>query len=158
MRIGTHQMATQRGAGQPFHLCLATGGGEGQGWRRAQNFGIVTIGDDNPAGVRQERFCFQAGTIKVRGKTPIEAVAMVEIIGPFAIAQQIGPADLDLHDHHAAFCIDTHQIRTATVAQRHFRQAPHVITRKKATDATRHGQRLAFLNDGHGNRFDHAAY
>jgi hypothetical protein len=59
---------------------------------------------------------------------------MIEIVGPLGIAQQIGAADLDLHDHHPPLCVDPHQVGPAAIAQRHFGQAPDAVAGKQPAD------------------------
>jgi hypothetical protein len=71
---------------------------------------------------------------------------MIEIVGPLGVAQQIGAADLDLHDHHPPLCVDPHQVGPAAIAQRHFGQAPDAVAGKQPADSPRHGQRLAREN------------
>jgi hypothetical protein len=60
---------------------------------------------------------------------------MIEIVGPLGIAQQIGAADLDLHDHHPPLCVDPHQVGPAAIAQRHFGQAPDAVAGKQPADS-----------------------
>ena len=56
----------------------------------------------------------------MRRHRPEEAVAIIEIVDPFAVAEQVGLGDLDLDDGQAALGVDRHQVGAAAVGQRHF--------------------------------------
>ncbi len=60
---------------------------------------------------------------------------MGEIIGPFAVAEQIGTRHLDLDDDDVAARIDRHQIGTAPVLQRHFRKRDAIVAKQQPRDA-----------------------
>ncbi len=137
--IARHGQPPQRGARQPFDLDLAPRGGERVKRRGAQDFGVVAIGDDHPAAVGAVVRAVERPAIEPRRHPPEEAVAMIEIVGPFAIAQQIAALDLDLDDDHPSLGVDPHQIGAAAVAQRHFGQAPDIVAREQPRDPAAHG-------------------
>lgn len=110
MRIKTHQLPPQRCTGQTLNLGLAPRRCQRDRGSGPQDFCVIPVSDDHPAGLRQEILSLKHSTIEMRGKAPIKTVTMIEVIGPFAITEQIGAADLDFHNNNLALGVDTHQV------------------------------------------------
>ena len=88
---------------------------------------IITIGDQQTGFVRQEmRLVEQAA--QALGHRPVKAVAIIQIVAPLAVADQVGAADLDLDDRQMAPGIDRDQVGAAAVGQRHFAHREPVAT------------------------------
>ncbi len=66
---------------------------------------------------------------------------MRQIIGPFAIAHQIGARHLDLDDRDIAPRIDRHQVGAASAVQRDFGDRDQIVPQQHATHPTRHLRR-----------------
>ena len=60
----------------------------------AHHRGIVAIGDDQPAGAGMEAFLLERLQVEPGRHRPEEAVAIIEIVTPFAVANQIGAETL----------------------------------------------------------------
>ena len=75
---------------------------------------VIAVGDDQP-GLRGEVLLLLEQTGEVRRDRPEEAIALVEIIEPFAVADQVGLGDLDLDNRQPALGIDRHQVGAAPV-------------------------------------------
>ena len=114
----------------------------------------AAIGDDQPGDVGQE-----VGTVANPGKFgrhgPEEPVAIIEIVGPFAVAQEVGLRDLDLNDRQPTLGVDRHHVGATTVGQRHFADREQVLTAKQPGHAPRdlgcNGWRI--LETGRDQRF-----
>ncbi len=63
---------------------------------------IIAVGNDHAGAGRQERLPVQRRGVETGGDRPVEAVAAAEIIGPFAVTEQIGARHLDLDDDDVA--------------------------------------------------------
>ena len=74
----------------------------------------------------------------MRRHGPEESVAVIEIIGPFVVADQICLGDLDLDDGETALRIDRHQVRAAAVGKRHFADGEQVMATEQTRDSTGH--------------------
>ena len=83
---------------------------------------FVAIGHDHAAAIGTEALALERAAVEAGRYAPEEAIAEIEIVGPFAIAQQIAALDLDLDDDHPTLGVHSHQIGAPTVAERHFRQ------------------------------------
>ena len=94
--------ATQTCACQPFNFNLAAGGCQWLGRRGADDFSVIPVSNDYPAAIGAIIVRFQRTAIKTGRQSPIEPVAMFEIIGPFVVAQQITPTNLDFDDDNPA--------------------------------------------------------
>ena len=116
-----------------------------QGERRGPHyFPVIAIGNDDSATVRSIAFAVQRAVIEPRGHSPVETIAMIEIIGPFAITQQIAPLDLDFDDDDPPLGVDTHKVRPPPATQRHFGQAPYVVACEQPRYAPRDmGRRMS---------------
>jgi hypothetical protein len=68
-------------------------------------------------------------------QAPVEPVAELEVVGPFAVAEQVGARGLDLDDHQLALGVDSHQVGAPAVAQRHLGERPDVVAREQPADA-----------------------
>jgi len=110
MWVNRDQLPPQRGAREAFHFSFAPRGGQRDRWRGSQDFRVIAIGNDYPASVGQEIFGIQHRAVKMRREAPVKPVTMIEVVGPLAIAEQIGAADLDLDNHDLALGIDAHQV------------------------------------------------
>lgn len=150
MRIGADHLPAQGRARQLFHLDLAPCRGERHQRGRPQNLGIVAIAHDQTASIRPERFRLHAGAIERGVQPPEEPVAMLQVISPLAIAHEVRPADLDLHDDHVALGIDPHQVGPPPATQGHFGKAPDPVPGEQPPDSPRDGGRMAALGLSHG--------
>jgi hypothetical protein len=65
--------------------------------RLAHHRGIIAVGDDQPRFAGQVALLLEDSR-EVRRHRPEEAVAIIEIVEPFAVAEQVGLGDLDLDD------------------------------------------------------------
>lgn len=119
MRIEPDQLTAQRSAGKPFHFCLSPRSSERHRGRGTDDFGIITIRHDHAAGMGQEILGLQHGAVEMRREAPVEAVAMIQVIGPLAVAEKIGAAHLDLDDHDLPLGIDAHEVGAPARTQRH---------------------------------------
>ena len=135
LRIALGDQPPQGGAGEAFGLHLAVSGGQLVQRGGPQDLGVVAVGRDHAAAFGEKRVGFQWRTVQRGRQGPVEPVAIVQIVGPFAVTQQVGPAHLDLDDDDVAFGIDAHQVRPPSTAQRHLRQAPDVVACKQPSDA-----------------------
>jgi len=135
VRIVQRHQPPQRGAGEAFGLDLAAGGGQLVQRGGAQDLGVVAVGHDHAAALGQERRRVQRRAVERRWQAPVEAVAVLEIVGPLAVAQEVRAADLDLDDDDMPARVDPHEVGPPATAQRHFRQAPDVVTGEKPGDA-----------------------
>src|SRR3546814_9471068 len=75
--------------------------------------------------------------VEPRGERPIEAVAPVAIVGPFAVTVQISAADLDLDDGDLALCVDRGQVGAPPVRQRHLGNRDQPRLREQPAHAAR---------------------
>jgi hypothetical protein len=162
MGVRSGNQPPQRSAGKALGLDLAASRGQRHERRRPENLRVIAIGNDHPAALRQERRGIERRAVQLRRESPVEAVAIVQIVGPFRVAQQIGAAHLDLDDGDPALGVDAHQIGAASAAQRHFGQAPGIVAREQPADSARDGIRAPLLARGWGGehgetgiRFDH---
>ena len=131
MRIERHARPAQCRSCEPFDLELAARGGQRIERGGTDNFPVIAIGHDDAAAIGAICVAFERAAIHPRGQGPEEPVAEIEIIGPFAIAQQVAPLDLDLDDDHLPLSVDPHHVRAPPIAQRHFGEAPDIVARKQ---------------------------
>jgi hypothetical protein len=103
---------------------------------------IIAVGHDYTAPIWPEIAVVEHCPIQRRRQPPIETVAKIEIVRPLAITQKVRTADFDFHNDDLPLWVDSHQVRSPPVAERHFRQAPDFITGKQPTDAARNGRRI----------------
>ena len=99
------------------------------GRRLAQDRGVVAVGDDHARSLGQERFAVQRAMVEPGRHRPEEAVAMVEIVEPFAVAEQIGARHLDLDDDDLAARVDRHDVGAAAAVERHFAHRRQIVPR-----------------------------
>lgn len=135
MRINGHGRAAHCDAGKPLNLGLATCCSQGLERRRPNDFAIITVGHHDTAAIGAIVLSIKDIPVDLRRKPPIESIAEVEVIGPFAIAEQIAALDLNFDDDDPALRIETHQISAPSVAQWHFRHQPDIIPGEQALDA-----------------------
>ena len=152
MGIAGNQVAAERSAGESLDPGLAARGVERKRRRGADDLGVVAIGHDHPTVFGMKARVIETGAVEVRGQAPIEPVAVIEVIGPLGVAEQVGAADLDLDDDDPALGVDPHQIGAAVAPaglgrQRHFGDAPHVVAREQSANPACHRQSGAFLGD-----------
>src|SRR6185295_3696588 len=74
---------------------------------------------------------------EMRRDRPEEAVAIIEIVEPFAVADQVGLRDLDLNDGETAFGVYGHQVCSPAVGQRHLAYSEQILAAKQAGNAPR---------------------
>lgn len=108
--ITEHRQPPGGSPGQAFYLHLPTRCSKGSQRCRPDNLAIIAIGHNNPAFLGQIICTFERRAIKPLRNTPEKPVAMLKVIGPFAIAQQIASLNLNLNDDNFAFGINAHQI------------------------------------------------
>lgn len=97
---------------------------------------VIAIGHDQASIVRKEALLFEeVGEVRRHG--PKESVAIFEVVGPFAVAQQVRLGDLDLHDRERALGVDRHKVRAAAVRQRHFADSEEIVPAKQPGYAAR---------------------
>src|SRR5690606_9705969 len=89
---------TRGAAGETGRFGLAPRRGKRPAGRLADDLGIVTVGDDPPGTIGPESRPIERLEREAGRHGPEEAVAIIEVIGPFVIAEQIGPRHLDLDD------------------------------------------------------------
>jgi hypothetical protein len=111
--------------------------GQRHAMRLAQDRRIVAIGDDHARPLRQERRTVQRRGIEPRRHRPVIAVAVTEIVGPFAVTHQVGARHLDLDDHQLSARVDRHQVGTAAALQRDFGDGDEVVAQQHPRDAAR---------------------
>ena len=140
MGVGRDDGAAHRSASEPLYLHLAPGGSKRMAGCGADDFGVVAVRHDHPAAIGPEVETVEDRAIDAGRNAPIEPVAKVEIVGPLAVTHKVRTAYLDLDDHDPPLRIDTHQIGPASVAQRHFSQAPDVVSREEPANSARDGQ------------------
>src|SRR3546814_1750842 len=92
---------------------LANGRRHGDPVRLAHDRRIVAIGDDQPGTRRQKGIAIERARVEPRRQCPEKTVAMIEILGPFCVPEQIGPRDLDLDDRDPALGIDRSEEHTS---------------------------------------------
>ncbi len=113
---------------------------------------VVTIGNEDSGIPRPETLVIEQGRQQVRNR-PEESVAIIEIVDPFLVAEQIGAADLDLDDRQFPFGPDRHQIRAPAVGQRHFAHGEQILPAEQARHAARHlGRDGRSVDEAIGNR------
>ena len=99
--------------------------------RFARDHRVIAVGDDQPGRAWKE-----ARTLANRrqrgGHRPIKAVAIIEIVQPRAVADQIGLGDFDLNNGEAALWIDRHHVGAATIWQRHLADCEQVLPAEQA--------------------------
>ena len=100
----------------------------------------------------QEPFLFEQRTKMVR-HGPEEAIAVIQIVGPFLVAEQIGLADLYFHDGQFAPWPHRHQIRPSPVWQWNLAHCEEVVTAEQASDPARNfGGDWRIVREAFGNR------
>ena len=92
----------------------------------AHHRGIVTVGDDQSRSIGQIPLLLEDSR-EVRRHRPEEAVAIVEIIRPLAVADKIRLGDLDLDDREASLAVNRHQVGAPPVRQRHLADGEQVL-------------------------------
>lgn len=159
--IAHDQLAPQGGPRQSFDLDLAPGCSQRLQRGGSDDLGVVTIGHDHSAAIGTEIRTVKRGAVKARWQTPVEPVAMFEVIAPLAVAEQVTAGDLDLDDHDLPFAIDPHQVGTPTAAQRHLGETPDFIAGKQPGNPARHqrgiGRHVLRSGRGHRPRMEHSA-
>src|SRR5689334_4694266 len=88
---------------------------------------VVSVGDDQPCFARQVSFLLEDSG-KAGRHRPEKAVAIVEIVSPFAVSEKVSLRDLNLDDGQTALRINRHEIRTAAVRKRHFADCEEVLS------------------------------
>lgn len=105
--------------------------------RFTNHCGIVAVGD-NQSRFTWKKALFLQNECEVRRYRPEETIAKFEIIGPLAVADEIGLGDLDLDDRESPFAVDCHQIRPAPVGKREFANCEQILATEKASHAARY--------------------
>lgn len=100
----------------------------------ADNRRVVAI-RDNQTGLRGKIPLLFKQSRELRRNRPEESIAKVEIVEPFAVAEQIGPGDLDLDDRQPALGVDRHQIGAPPIGQGHFAYCEKVLPTEQASDS-----------------------
>ena len=75
---------------------------------------IVAVGDDQTSFPGKIPLLFEDSR-EMRRHGPEETIAIIEIVEPFAVAEQVRLGDLDLDDREAAYTVDRHEIGAAAV-------------------------------------------
>jgi hypothetical protein len=81
---------------------------------------------DQAGAVRAEPVAVERLEAEAGGHRPEEAVAIIEVIAPFLVTEQVRPRHLDLDDHQLPLGTDRHHVGAAAVGQRHFAQGEKV--------------------------------
>ena len=144
MRIMHRGVPAHRDPREPFNLHFAPGSRERFERGMAQDFAIICICNNYTAAAGLIRFCLQRTAIKRGGDAPEKPIAIIQIIGPFSIAQQITTSDLYFDNHHQTLGIHTHQIGAAPILERNLTKAPDVVTSKQPHDPARDIIRCGF--------------
>ena len=97
---------------------------------------IVAVGNDQPRFPGQIALLFEIAR-QMRRHRPVETIAIVEIVEPFAVADQVRLGDLDFDDREAAVTVDCHQIGAAAVGKRHFAHREQVLAAEQPRNAAR---------------------
>ena len=90
MRVEPDELTPQRRAGEALDLDLAARRGERVARRRPDDFGVVGVGDDHAALPGEIGLGLERRAVELGRQAPVEAVAVIEIIKPFRIAQKVG--------------------------------------------------------------------
>ena len=85
-----------------------------------------------------ERLGLEWRAIEALRHRPEKPVAIIQILAPLAVAEQIGARDLDLDDGDHAAGIDRHHVGAAAVGQRHLADAEQIEVEEQPRDAPRH--------------------
>ena len=104
---------------------------------RAEHLRIVAIGDDQPGYVGTEMRLFEGLERKARRNRPAEAVTIIEIFVPLAIATQVRARAFDLDNRDAAFGIDRHDIGAPAVAKGNLANADQILPPEEPRDPAR---------------------
>lgn len=95
-------MAPGGAASKAHYFRLAAGGGEGFGGSGPYDFRVIGIGDDQSGAVGPERGLVKQAEVEAGRHSPEIAVAIIEIILPLPVAEEVGAAALDFHGNEAA--------------------------------------------------------
>jgi hypothetical protein len=99
--------------------------------RRPDDLGIVAVGDDQAGAIGAEIVAVEGREAEAGRHRPIEEVAIIEIVAPFAVAEQIGARDLDLDDDQPALGVDRDHVGAPAVGQRHLANREHVAAEEQ---------------------------
>ena len=105
--------------------------------RLANHRRVIAIGDDEPGAIIAQAAAVEGREIEAARHRPEEAVAIIEIVGPLAVAHQIGARNLDLDDDQLAFGRKRHHVGAAAIGQRRFAEREHVGAEEHPGDAAR---------------------
>src|SRR5438309_7039490 len=96
-RIHLRRQPPRRPAGEPQQFRFSPRRSERPVSGFANDRGVIAVGDDEPRFAWKVAFLFQ-DLCEMRRDCPEKPIAILEIVGPFAVSYQIRPSDLDLDD------------------------------------------------------------
>lgn len=107
-----------RRAGQRKRDRAPPGGREQAGDRRPHQFGAMGIGNDEAGLGRREGGSLEERRERFRHR-PEEGVAVLPIVRPLAVSQEIAARELDLGQPHKAAGIDADEVGAAAIGKCH---------------------------------------